>query len=146
MHAGGKKKKNVPIESAKYFLIERPKRGGRFLDLRETCESHRGSVIVVIFVKRGGKKTKKQKNKATSVHTTRPCEFKSRCNENCQLHIAIYVLVNRGEMHVGKKKKKKKKRYRSRRRNEGIRGKRKKKKRIIIRRRRKKMRLGIGKI
>lgn len=129
MHAGGKKKKNVPIESAKYFLIERPKRGGRFLDLRETCESHRGSVIVVIFVKRGGeKKTKKQKNKATSVHTTRPCEFKSRCNENCQLHIAIYVLVNRGEMHVGKKKKKKKKRYRSRRRNEGIRGKRKKKK------------------
>lgn len=109
MHAGGKKKKNVPIESAKYFLIERPKRGGRFLDLRETCESHRGSVIVVIFVKGGEKKTKKQKNKATSVHTTRPCEFKSRCNENCQLHIAIYVLVNRGEMHVGKKKKRKKK-------------------------------------
>lgn len=138
MHAGGKKKKNIPIESAKYFLIERPKRGGRFLDLRETCESHRGSVIVVIFVKGGEKKTKKQKNKATSVHTTRPCEFKSRCNENCQLHIAIYVLVNRGEMHVGKKKKKKKKRYRNRRRNEGIRGKRKKKKRIIIRRRRKK--------
>lgn len=64
MHAGGKKKKNVPIESAKYFLIERPKRGGRFLDLRETCESHRGSVIVVIFVKGGGKKNKKTKKQS----------------------------------------------------------------------------------
>lgn len=63
MHAGGKKKKNVPIESAKYFLIERPKRGGRFLDLRETCESHRGSVIVVIFVKEGEKKQKNKKTK-----------------------------------------------------------------------------------
>jgi len=29
---------------------------------------------------------------------TRPRQFKSCCNENCQLHIAIYVLVNRGDI------------------------------------------------
>lgn len=50
-------------------------------------------------------------NRAAGVHTlTRPRQFKLHCNENCQLHIAIYVLVNRGERRRERKKDRKKNR------------------------------------
>lgn len=38
---------------------------------------------------------RQNRHQCTMCTLTRPRQFKPRCNENCQLHIAIYVLVNR---------------------------------------------------
>lgn len=56
---------------------------------------------MVVFVE-GEKKKKEAKPRAC----TRQDHVSSNrdVTENCQLHIAIYVLVNRGEMHGTKKK------------------------------------------